>query len=78
MFFMNDSSDRDVVVFAEAIQLSAGERFHLLGNVPAGADEELRQRVARLLKSPRSSWRFSGANPRPEAVPEAAAEGFRW
>jgi len=47
---MNDSSDRDVVVFAEAIQLSAGERSAYLERA-CGADEELRQRVARLLKA---------------------------
>jgi len=47
---MNDSPDRVVVVFAEAIQLSAGERSAYLERA-CGADEVLRQRIGRLLKA---------------------------
>src|SRR6266702_2322226 len=48
--FMNGSPNRDVVVFAEALQLSAGERADYLERA-CGADAELRQRVERLLKA---------------------------
>jgi serine/threonine protein kinase len=47
---MNDSSDPDVAVFAEAIQLSPGERAAYLSQA-CGTDEPLRQRVERLLKA---------------------------
>ena len=47
---MNGSPDRDVVVFAEALQLSAGERSAYLERA-CGADEELRQRVERVAES---------------------------
>ena len=47
---MNDSPNRDVLVFTEALQLSAGERSDYLERA-CGADAELRQRVERLLKA---------------------------
>ncbi len=47
---MNESSDPDLAVFAEAIQLSVSERFAYLERA-CGVDEQLRQRVERLLKS---------------------------
>ena len=47
---MNDSSDADLTVFAEAIQLSHGERPAFLARA-CGSDEQLRQRVERLLKA---------------------------
>src|SRR5258708_514567 len=46
---MNDGSDRDVVVFTEALQLPAAERGDYLCRACAG-DEDLRQRVEVLLK----------------------------
>ena len=46
---MNDGSDRDVVVFTEALRLPAAERGDYLGRACAG-DEDLRQRVEVLLK----------------------------
>jgi eukaryotic-like serine/threonine-protein kinase len=69
---MNNSSDRDVVVFAEAIQLSADERSAYLERA-CGADKELRQRVERLLKAHDQVGDFL-AQPAPEAVPEAKVE----
>src|SRR5258708_11358325 len=69
---MNDSSDRDVVVFAEAIKLSAAERSAYLERA-CGIDEELRQRVGRLLKAHDQVGNFL-EQPAPEAVPEATAE----
>jgi len=46
---MNDGSDRDVVVFTDALRLPAAERADYLGRACAG-DEDLRQRVETLLK----------------------------
>src|SRR6266404_2240722 len=46
---MNDGSDRDVVVFTDALRLPAAERADYLGRACAG-DEDLRQRVEVLLK----------------------------
>ncbi|MDB6017457.1 MAG: serine/threonine protein kinase with repeat [Pedosphaera sp.] len=69
---MNDSPDRDVVVFAEAIQLFADERSAYLARA-CGADEELRQRVERLLKVHDQVGDFL-EQPAPEAVPEAKVE----
>jgi len=46
---MNDGSDRDVVVFTEALRLPAAERGDYLGRACSG-DEDLRQRVEVLLK----------------------------
>src|SRR5258708_4047326 len=46
---MNDGSDRDIVVFTEALRLPAAERGDYLGRACAG-DEDLRQRVEVLLK----------------------------
>src|SRR6185436_3471104 len=65
---MNDSPNRDVVVFAEALQLSAGERSDYLQRA-CGADKELRQRVERLLKAHDQAGDFL-EQPAPEAVPE--------
>jgi serine/threonine protein kinase len=47
---MNDSSDSDIAVFVEAIQLPAEERPAYLEQA-CGADEPLRQRIERLLKA---------------------------
>jgi len=46
---MNDGSDRDVVVFTEALRLPAAERGDYLGRACSG-NEDLRQRVEVLLK----------------------------
>ncbi len=70
--FMNDSRDRDVVVFAEVFQLSADERSAYLERACA-ADEELRQRVERLLKAHDQAGDFL-EQPAPEAMPEARIE----
>src|SRR6266571_3523916 len=67
---MNDSSDRDVVVFAEALQLPVAERSAYLENA-CGADAELRQRVQRLLKAHAHAGDFL-EHPPPEAVVEAS------
>jgi serine/threonine protein kinase/tetratricopeptide (TPR) repeat protein len=69
---MNNSSDRDVVVFAEAIQLPAGERSAYLERA-CEADEELRRRVERLLRAHDEVGDFL-EKPPPEATPEARAE----
>jgi eukaryotic-like serine/threonine-protein kinase len=69
---MNDPPDRDVVVFAEAIQLSAGERAAYLERT-CGADEELRQRVERLLKAHDQVGDFLEQSA-PEAAPDAKTE----
>jgi serine/threonine protein kinase/tetratricopeptide (TPR) repeat protein len=69
---MNVSSDRVVVIFAEAIQLSVSERSAYLERA-CGADEELRQRVERLLKAHDQVGDFL-EQPAPEAMPEARAE----
>jgi hypothetical protein len=47
---MNDPPKRDVAVFAEALQLISAERSTYLERA-CGADEQLRQRVERLLKA---------------------------
>src|SRR5438552_4111690 len=47
---MNDSPNRDVAVFAEALQLPAEQRAAFLANACIG-DRELRQRVEALLRS---------------------------
>src|SRR5882724_7907846 len=47
---MNDSRDRDVVVFAEAIQLPASERSAYLA-CACGADKERRRRIEQLLEA---------------------------
>jgi len=65
---MNGSPNRDVVVFAEALQLSAGERSDYLERA-CGADAELRQRVERLLKAHDHAGDFLLKPP-----PEARAE----
>jgi eukaryotic-like serine/threonine-protein kinase len=46
---MNDSPDRDVAVFTEALQLPAGERAAYLARV-CGGDGELRRKVEALLE----------------------------
>src|SRR5258706_2001300 len=66
---MNDSPDRDVVVFAEALQLPSGERSAYLKRA-CGGDEELRERVERLLKAHDHAGDFL-EQPPPEAVPDA-------
>jgi serine/threonine protein kinase len=70
--FMNDSPDRDVVVFAEALQLPPGERSAYLERA-CGPDKELRQRVERLLKAHDHVGDFL-EKPLPETAPEARAE----
>ena len=67
---MNGSPNRDVVVFAEAIQLSAGERSAYLA-CACGADNELRQRVEQLLEAHDQAGDFL-EQPPPEA--ESVAE----
>ncbi len=47
---MNESFDSDLAIFAEAIQLTASERPAYLDRA-CGVDEQLRQRIERLLKS---------------------------
>ncbi len=69
---MNDSSDRVAVIFAEAIQLSAGERSAYLERA-CGADEELGRRLERLLKAHDQAGDFL-EQPAPDAVPEGKAE----
>src|SRR6266702_8522428 len=71
---MSNSSDRDVVVFAEAIQLSASERSVYLERA-CRADEELRQRVERLLKAHDQAGDFLEQPPR-EAVLETKTGTF--
>ena len=68
---MNDSSDHDVVVFAEAIQLPGSERSAYLERA-CRADEKLRERVERLLKAHDQVGDFL-AQSAPEAAPEAEA-----
>ncbi len=67
--FMNDPPKRDVAVFAEALQLPPGERSAYLERA-CGADEELRQRVERLLKAHDRAGDFL-EQPPPEAVMES-------
>src|SRR5947207_10145622 len=66
---MNDPSDYDVAVFAEALQLSAGERSAYLERA-CGADEDLRHRIERLLKAHDHVGDFL-EQPPPEAVVES-------
>src|SRR5947207_8674839 len=68
--FMNGSSYRDVVVFAEALQLPVSERSAYLQRA-CGADAELHQRVERLLKAHDHAGDFL-EHPPPEAVAEAS------
>jgi serine/threonine protein kinase len=67
---MNDSRARDVVVFAEAIQLPASERSAYLASA-CGADKELRQLVEQLLEAHDQAGDFL-EQPPPEA--ESVAE----
>src|SRR5260370_13269408 len=67
---MNDPPKRDVGVFAEALQLPSAERSGYLERA-CGADEQLRQRVERLLKAHDHAGDFL-ENPPPEAAPEAS------
>jgi serine/threonine protein kinase len=69
---MNGTSDRDAVIFAEAIELSDGERSDYLESA-CGADEELRLRVERLLKAHEQAGDFL-EQPAPEAAPHAKTE----
>lgn len=66
---MNDSSDRDVAVFAEIIQLPASQRSAHLKQA-CGDDRQLLQRVERLLKAHDQAGDFLE-----ESVPEAQAIG---
>ena len=63
---MNNPPKRDVVVFAEALQLPVAERSAYLEHA-CGADAELRQRVERLLKAHDQIGDFL-EQPPPEAV----------
>jgi len=65
---MNGSPNRDVGVFAEALQLSVDERSNYLERA-CSADAELRQRVERLLKAHDHAGDFLEKPP-----PEARAE----
>ena len=67
---MNDPPNQDVAVFAEALQLSVGERSAYLERA-CGADAELRRRVERLLKAHDHAGDFL-EHPTPEAVAEAS------
>ena len=71
---MNDSPDRDVVVFAAALQLPRGERSAYLERA-CGADEDLRQRIERLLKAHDHAGDFL-EQPPPEAVVESKPGAF--
>ncbi len=68
---MSGFSDRDVVFFAEAIQLSTDERTAYLERA-CGSDEELRRRVERLLKAHDQAGDFL-EQPAPEAAPKSKA-----
>ena len=70
--FMKDPPDRDVVVFAEALQLPPGERSAYLERT-CGADDKLHQRVERLLKAHDHAGDFLEKSA-PEAVPQTRAE----
>ena len=65
---MNDPPKRDVMLFAEALQLSPAERCAYLERA-CGADAELRQRVERLLKAHDQAGDFL-EHPPAEAVVE--------
>lgn len=67
---MNDSSDSDLAVFVEAIQLPAQERPAYLERA-CGADKPLRQRIERLLKAHDQAGDFL-EQPASEAETEAA------
>jgi serine/threonine protein kinase/Tfp pilus assembly protein PilF len=69
---MNDPRDRDVVVFVEALQLSAGERSVYLERA-CGADAELRQAVERLLNAHDRAGDFL-EHPPPDAMPDPGLE----
>src|SRR6267142_5062224 len=69
---MNDPPNQDVVVFAEALQLPAGDRPAYLQRT-CGADEGLRQRVERLLKAHDRVGDFL-EQPAPDAVPDPGPE----
>ena len=66
---MNDPPKRDVMLFAEALQLSPAERCAYLERA-CGADAELRQRVERLPKTHDQAGDFL-EHPPAEAVVEA-------
>jgi serine/threonine protein kinase len=59
---MNDSSDRDVAIFTEALELPAGERAAYLER-ECGSDADLRRRVEALLKSHESVGDFLEDSP---------------
>src|SRR5260221_2707735 len=67
---MNDPPKRDVMLFAEALQLSPAERCAYLA-CACGADKELRQRVEQLLEAHDQAGDFL-EQPPPEA--ESVAE----
>src|SRR5712691_7417810 len=69
---MNDPPKRDVGVFAEALQLPSAERSTYLERA-CGADEQLRQRVERLLKAHDQAGDFL-EKPAPDATPLTTAE----
>jgi eukaryotic-like serine/threonine-protein kinase len=69
---MNDSSSRDLAIFAEAVQLSADERSAYLERA-CGTDEELGRRLERLLKAHDQVGDFL-EQPPPEAVPGGGSE----
>ena len=66
---MNDSSDSDLALFVEAIQLPVAERAAHLERV-CGTDEQLRQRIERLLKAHDQAGDFLE-----QSAPEAEANG---
>src|SRR5260370_42399648 len=66
---MNDPPNREVGVVAAAIQLTPAERSAYL-ECACGADQQLRQRVERLLKAHDHAGDFL-EHPPPEAVVEA-------
>ena len=68
---MNDPPKRDVMLFAEALQLSPAERCAFLERA-CGADAELRQRVEQLLKVHDQAGDFL-EQPPPEAESMAEA-----
>ncbi len=68
---MNDSSDSDIAVFVEAIELPAGERSAYLERA-CGADDQLRKRIECLLKAHEQAGDFlEQSAPEAEAMTEA-------
>src|SRR5258706_16273159 len=72
---MKDSDNRDVVVFAEALQLPAGERAACLERAGTG-DEKLRQRVEALLQAHDRAGNFLERSPQQAAIEARLGTSF--